>query len=367
MIRVRSPREVPPLGDRRNAKICHLRRCAEGRLTYYLQWAPTSAEYLPEVWANYFREWVDAEAMFYSELIPTDPEIKLWLDDLFRRTLAHRYESTQGKQFESEVAQHIEFWAQALQETRFKEDSLKSHFESLLDQLETELLTAQKNLVGATLHGLETLDPRKTDKEILTAISRFFDSTAFPIILAFAGRPVRSKSTYQNLAMETERCFLTALKNSQSLRGTSSTLYPFLSKTDWLEKHRAQIREACRHRLFKWHASIFDPDGEPATSSAMDALDEGDETTCSTNAKARSSFVTPMLEKKGKQRLSASVTDYELANKIPGYLEAKAIGLAKLAEQTGTTERTLRKFRRSGKVRRDIYCQIKLVLNPRQE
>jgi hypothetical protein len=89
---------------------------------------------------------------------------------------------------------------------------------SSLDQLETELLTARKTLFGATSDGLEALNPRKIDNEILVAISRFLDSTASPIILAFAGSPMRSKSTYQNLAMETERCFLTALKNSQSLR-----------------------------------------------------------------------------------------------------------------------------------------------------
>jgi hypothetical protein len=218
MIRERSPRKVPPLGDGRNAEICYQRRCAEGRLTHFLRRAPTSAEYLPEFWANYFREWVTVEAVFYSELIPTDAEITLWLDDLFRRTLAHRYQSTQGSQFESEIAQHIEFWAQALQETRFKAGSLRSHFDSSLDQLEPELLRVRENLFGAKSDGLETLDPRKIDNEILAPISRFFDSTAFLIILAFAESPMRSKSTYLNLAMETERCFLTALKNSQSLR-----------------------------------------------------------------------------------------------------------------------------------------------------
>jgi hypothetical protein len=367
MIRVKSQREVPPLGDMRNAEICHLRRGAEGRLRHYLRRAPTSAEYLPEVWANYFQEWVDAEAGFYSGLIPTDPEIKLWLDDLFRRALAHRYEPTQGSQFESEVAQHIELWAQKLQESRFKEDSLRSHFESSLDQLETELLTARQNLFSATLDGLETADPRKIDNEILAAISRLFVSTAFPIILALEGRPMRSKSTYQNLAMETERCFLTALKNSQSLGNTTATLYPFLNEVNWLEKHKSQIRETCQSHLLRWKASIFDRDGEPAPGSAIDALYEGDETTCSTTAKARSSVVTPILEKKRKQRISSSVTDYDLAEKIPGYLQAKAIGWAELAEQTGTTDRTLRKFLRLGKVRRDIYHEIKRVLNSHQD
>jgi lambda repressor-like predicted transcriptional regulator len=195
--------------------------------------------------------------------------------------------------------QHIELRAQKLQESRFKEDSLRSHFESSLDQLETELLTVRKNLFSATLDGLETAQPRKINNEILAAISRFFDSRAFPIILAFAGRPMRLKSTYQNLAMETERCFLTALKNSQSLGDTSATLYPFLNKVKWFKKHKSQIRETCRRYLLRWEARLFDPDGEPATSNAMDALYEGDETTCSTNTKARSSFVTPILEKKG--------------------------------------------------------------------
>jgi hypothetical protein len=110
---------------------------------------------------------------------------------------------------------------------------------------------------------------------------------------------------------------------------------------------------------------IFDPDGEPATSSAMD--EGGDGTTYSTTAGTRSSVVTPTLEKKGKQRISSSVTDDELAKKIPGYLQAKAISLAELAEQAGTTERTLRNFRNGGKVRRDIYRAIEQVLNSHQE
>jgi hypothetical protein len=59
-----------------------------------------------------------------------------------------------------------------------------------------------------------------------------------------------------------------------------------------------------------------------------------------------------------KQRLSATVTCPAAARKLESYLRANAIGLTEFATKAQTTDRTLRTFRRTGNVRRDIFDNI---------
>jgi hypothetical protein len=66
---------------------------------------------------------------------------------------------------------------------------------------------------------------------------------------------------------------------------------------------------------------------------------------------------TASTEKRVK-RLSATVNSPIAARKLETYLDAKGIGLTDFASRVGTTDRTLRSFRKCGKVRRDIFESI---------
>jgi hypothetical protein len=57
-------------------------------------------------------------------------------------------------------------------------------------------------------------------------------------------------------------------------------------------------------------------------------------------------------------RMRGTVTSPSAARKMEAYLQAKGIGLTDFATSAGTTDRTLRSFRKTGKVRRDIFDSI---------
>ena len=57
-------------------------------------------------------------------------------------------------------------------------------------------------------------------------------------------------------------------------------------------------------------------------------------------------------------RMRATITSKIAARRMEAYLEAKNIGLTEFAIQAQTTDRTLRSFRKTGKVRRDIFDNI---------
>jgi hypothetical protein len=61
---------------------------------------------------------------------------------------------------------------------------------------------------------------------------------------------------------------------------------------------------------------------------------------------------------KPQNRLRSTVNSPLAARKMEAYLESKAIGLTEFATRVGTTDRTLRAFRRTGRVRRDIFESI---------
>lgn len=66
----------------------------------------------------------------------------------------------------------------------------------------------------------------------------------------------------------------------------------------------------------------------------------------------------PQQKPKQNERLKSTVTSPSAARQMEAYLESKAIGLTDFASRVGTTDRTLRAFRRNGKVRRDIFEAI---------
>jgi hypothetical protein len=57
-------------------------------------------------------------------------------------------------------------------------------------------------------------------------------------------------------------------------------------------------------------------------------------------------------------RLSATITCPAAARKLEAYLNTHGLGLTAFAIQAQTTDRTLRRFRKSGTIRRDIFESI---------
>ena len=66
------------------------------------------------------------------------------------------------------------------------------------------------------------------------------------------------------------------------------------------------------------------------------------------------------------QRLSASVTDLGVAHQMSEYLKKNRLGLTEFAGMAGTTDRTLRNFRSTGSIRRDIFKRIEEIIMPTQ-
>lgn len=60
----------------------------------------------------------------------------------------------------------------------------------------------------------------------------------------------------------------------------------------------------------------------------------------------------------GQRRLRSTICSLPAAKRMEAYLEAEGIGLTEFAIQANTTDRTLRSFRKTGRVRRDIFDNI---------
>ena len=89
-----------------------------------------------------------------------------------------------------------------------------------------------------------------------------------------------------------------------------------------------------------------------AMRSAIKAI-TGDETSNATAHQAPETETTPKL-----RRASATVTNQLAARRMQEYINSKGLGQEEFARAAQTTARTLLSFRKTGKVRRDIFDDI---------
>jgi len=73
------------------------------------------------------------------------------------------------------------------------------------------------------------------------------------------------------------------------------------------------------------------------------------------------------LAHSGSGRLRATVTSPSAVRRMEAYMESNAIGQTDFAGKVGTTDRTIRAFRKTGKVRRDIFDAIATVMGITRE
>jgi hypothetical protein len=67
------------------------------------------------------------------------------------------------------------------------------------------------------------------------------------------------------------------------------------------------------------------------------------------------------------KRLQSTVTSAIATRRMEAYLESNGIGQTEFAVEVGTTDRTLRTFRKTGKVRRDIFDSIATKMGTTRE
>lgn len=68
-----------------------------------------------------------------------------------------------------------------------------------------------------------------------------------------------------------------------------------------------------------------------------------------------------------RKRFSGTVTSPSAARKMEAFIDSQGIGFTEFANKAGTTDRTIRQFRKTGKVRRDIFQGIARVMGLKLE
>jgi hypothetical protein len=87
----------------------------------------------------------------------------------------------------------------------------------------------------------------------------------------------------------------------------------------------------------------------------------------SSAARAALAFESKAAASGANPRLQSTVTSELAARRMEAYMDSKGIGQTELARIVGTTDRTLRTFRKKGKVRRDIFDAIAKAMGTTRE
>jgi hypothetical protein len=116
---------------------------------------------------------------------------------------------------------------------------------------------------------------------------------------------------------------------------------------------RSGCVEKARHEFegLVWKADLEHAASPEVTACALPAV-----ALVATEAVEHQLIVLPTPSR--NKRLSATVTSPSAVRKMVTYMESKAIGQTQFATSADTTDRTLRRFRKTGKVRRDIFDSI---------
>jgi hypothetical protein len=69
-------------------------------------------------------------------------------------------------------------------------------------------------------------------------------------------------------------------------------------------------------------------------------------------------LLRPPRPTENPRRFPSTITSELAARRMEAYMTSKGIGQTDFARKAGTTDRTLRKFRKTGKVRRDLFAAI---------
>jgi hypothetical protein len=127
----------------------------------------------------------------------------------------------------------------------------------------------------------------------------------------------------------------------------------------WLHRLCSYLRKTKSHEFF----------GCTDTGGYIDDVCQSSATFCSWHEKKalEASISATQQPQRRHGRLRATVYCPSAARKMEAHLESKGIGQTDFASRVGTTDRTLRAFRKTGKVRRDIFESIAKTMGTTKE
>jgi hypothetical protein len=131
---------------------------------------------------------------------------------------------------------------------------------------------------------------------------------------------------------------------------------------------RAALREAIVQKIRR-----ADPAGRECLVPEMPAAMRQPEIACREEAASAGQIAVAggnearELARARSRRLRATITSPSAARQMEAYLDANGIGQTEFAAKVGTTDRTLRAFRKTGKIRRDIFDQIAVAMGTTRE
>jgi hypothetical protein len=128
------------------------------------------------------------------------------------------------------------------------------------------------------------------------------------------------------------------------------------------KEYRSRFERSLERSIAYWRA-------EALVRAAEGGFPKRDRTqpTMPPDSPGGSSEVAPEVNGGGTKRLQSTVTSPIAARRMEAYMESTGIGQTEFAVQVGTTDRTLRTFRQTGKVRRGIFDAIAKAMGTTRE
>ena len=225
------------------------------------------------------------------------------------------------------------------------EDELHRQDLRYWDELQDMQVTAQHVVAFSLLTCGQAAPPSppKRPQHLLAILSRYADTLFYVEASAYPKLDPRFHHWLEKLAERVEERIIQRIKQLESAPIKSLTYHGVTES-----QMRKTVKEAGR-------ASIVKFIGDQA---------QRDQETPQGEAPSQKPIITqpqpprpaPVAGK--KHRLSPSIVSPSAARKMEQYIQAKGIGLTDFATRAGTTDRTLRNFRTTGKVKRDIFESI---------
>lgn len=202
-------------------------------------------------------------------------------------------------------------------------------------QVETPFVVA-----GFTLGGPGKPAPPKRPEELKVTLWQYADSLFYVEASKYPKPDERLRRWLENLASRLETRVLRQVRDLERGSFQRNLSYHQLSNEEMLEA----VQEGLAASIEKW--------------CPVESLNHSRALSPSVIATPRNSPAT---------RLSGTVTSLTAARKLEAHLAKNCLGMTEFANLVPTTDRTLRSFRKTGKVRRDIFEGIAKAMGTTKE
>ncbi len=189
--------------------------------------------------------------------------------------------------------------------------------------------------------------------DFLTFIERCFDGAVEPIVMAVTGTVFAER-----LARNLEQFLEKVLDNSKKW-------FPVIESSTGLDADslETKIRLRLTARVAAWNKKAF----RIALDEEIARSRELPESAPAAQPASRGAEDAAPAQAARNQRLTGTITSQIAARRMLAHWKSKGIGQTEFAVKVGTSDRTLRKFRQTGKIRRDIFDAIASVMGTTRE